>query len=175
MEVWKDIKDYEGHYQISNYGMVKSVERPALIKSGYIRIVKERFLSQEKVIGGYKRVSLSIKGKLKRFSVHRLVAIHFIDDKIKNKEVNHLDKNTSNNRVENLEWISRRENATHKNYGSNKFTGIHKLKNSKTYQVKIYLNGKNIYLGSSTNLNKAKKIYNDFINSNNIKNKYICH
>ena len=165
METWKVIDGYDGNYLISNFGSVKSIKNP-------LKII---FLKQEKIKGGYLRVSLSKKSKVKRFRVHRLVVHYFIGVIDKEKEVNHLDKNPSNNKVSNLEVISRRENSTHRDYGDNENTGIHKLKNSNTYQVKIYFNGKNIYLGSSTDINEAKKIYKDFVISNNIKNKYICH
>lgn len=159
MEVWKDIEFYEGIYSVSNLGNVKS---------HLFKVSKSLKLEDVK---GYKRVSLSKNGNIKRFYVHRLVACAFLENKPNKKVVNHLDSDTSNNNVNNLEWVSHRENITHAH--KDKTTGVYKLKGSKTYQVKIYFKGKHLYLGSSTSYLKAKKIYNDFNKQNNINNKYI--
>lgn len=175
MEVWKPVNGYEKHYEVSNIGRVRSLDVLVNSKHKLGRLKKGKLLKQENVIGGYKRVAFCVNNKKKRYSVHRLVASHFILNEKNKPQVNHIDKNTSNNRVENLEWVTIRENMSHQKRGENKFTGIHKLKNSNTYQVKIFIEGVNIYLGSSTNILKAKKIYSDYIKKNNIKNKYICH
>lgn len=112
IEIWKDILDYEGLYQISNFGNVKALER-------YINICSKRALLKEKFLKfdasnlGYQRVTLSKNGKTKRFLVHRLVALHFLD-KVEGKDiVNHLDNNPSNNHVSNLEWCTHQENMLH--------------------------------------------------------------
>lgn len=98
-EIWKNIEGYNGKYQISNLGRVKSFTR---LKNGYIRV-----LSKSKK--GYLRVS--IEGKT--LVIHRLVASAFIP-KIKGKnQVNHKDGNLENNCVDNLEWVDNRENNIH--------------------------------------------------------------
>lgn len=111
-EVWKDIKGYEGLYQISNLGRVKSLPRQ----------YKKRFLNKEiikvptKLPKGYLKVGLSKNGKVKYYFIHRLVAEMFIN-KVDGKEcVNHKDCNPSNNRVDNLEWCSYIENNNYKNH-----------------------------------------------------------
>ena len=91
-EIWKDKKDYEGHYQVSNLGRVKS-----------IKFGKEIILKQ-KIRGGYYSVGLSKNGIVKTYYVHRLVAEAFIDNPNNYKEVNHKDECKSNNIVSNLEW-----------------------------------------------------------------------
>lgn len=93
-EVWKDIVDYEGLYQVSNLGRVKSLFR-------YKRILKP-----QKDIHGYLKVGLYKNGKCKLFNIHKLVANAFIENHKNYKYVNHKDENKTNNRVENLEFCS---------------------------------------------------------------------
>lgn len=107
-EVWKPIKGYEGCYEISNLGRVKSLARK--VKSG--RITKEIILVPIRNSHGYLQVDLCLNGKMKHHKIHRLVAEAFIPQNNETKEtVNHKDYNKSNNRVDNLEWLSNRENV----------------------------------------------------------------
>lgn len=113
MEVFKDIKEYEGMYQISNLGRVKSKER--LINDGRTEGYRKR---KEIIIGiktnnKYHSVSLSKNGIKKPYLVHRLVAETFIENKEQKLEVNHINGIKSDNRVENLEWVTRIENSIH--------------------------------------------------------------
>lgn len=101
-------------YEVSNLGRVRSVDR--LItqvghKRTYTRRMPGRILRQRKQNGGYRQVWLSKDGVSKPFCVHRLVALCFITKT--NQEINHKDGNKDNNRVENLEWVSRSENIKH--------------------------------------------------------------
>lgn len=112
-EFWRDIKGYEGLYQISNFGNVKSVER--IVKRGTnFKPVCERVLKTGDK-DGYKYVILSKNGKTKTGWVHRLVAQAFIPNPDKLPCINHKDENPSNNRVDNLEWCDREYNV---NYGT---------------------------------------------------------
>lgn len=106
-EIWKDIVDYEGRYQISNLGNVKSLPK---INGLYIR--KEKILTPKKKKTGYLFVALSKDKDIKYFHIHRLVAQHFLplSEKI---FVNHKDGNKSNNHVSNLEWVTGLENIKH--------------------------------------------------------------
>lgn len=109
-EYFKDIDGYEGLYQISNFGNVKSLAK------GDGNGNRERLLRQENMVRNttvYKRVSLSAKGKVKRFSVHRLVGKMFIDNPEQKPMINHIDNNGSNNHVSNLEWCTHSENMLH--------------------------------------------------------------
>ena len=115
-EIWKDIEGYEGLYQVSNLGRVKSLNRDHQANSRWgktmKRVIKEKLLKEDKT-GRYLRVSLSKNGIKQRFSINRLVAQAFIPN-IKNKpQVNHKDGNRDNNQVENLEWCTAKENMQH--------------------------------------------------------------
>ena len=103
MEEWRDIEGYEGHYQVSNYGNVRSIKRePCLLKGDYQK-------------NGYKRVYLWLNGGKKNLLVHRLVAEAFIDNPDFLTDVNHIDEDKSNNHIDNLEWCTHLYNM---NYGS---------------------------------------------------------
>lgn len=123
MEIWKPIKDYEGLYQVSNLGRVKSLER--IDSLGHKR--KEKIFKPRKDKYGYLRVSLWKDGKGKMVSIHRLVAIHFIPNPDNLPEVNHKDENKENNTLSNLEWCDRKYNN---NYGTRiqRFSESHKGK-----------------------------------------------
>lgn len=99
MEIWKDIKGYEGYYKISNTGKVRNAKTDKILV-GDINSV------------GYRRVYLYVPTP-KRFFIHRLVAIHFVDGRSTDRVVNHIDGNKLNNNYKNLEWVSRSENDIH--------------------------------------------------------------
>ena len=99
-EIWKDIKGYEGLYEISNYGEVWSERKQGLLKKG-------------KSATGYYSVSLYKNKKQKIFLVHRLVAITFIKNKENKELINHKDANKLNNHIDNLEWCTYKENNNH--------------------------------------------------------------
>lgn len=102
-EYWKPVVGYEGLYEVSNFGRVKS-----------LKFGKERILKQ-KIRGGYYSVGLSKNGIVKTYQVHRLVAEAFIDNTDNLPQVNHKDENKLNNSVDNLEWCDAQYNC---NYGT---------------------------------------------------------
>ena len=121
-EIWKDIEGYEGLYQVSNWGRVKSLDRFITHKNGKKFFLRGKILKTRPDKDGYRLVSLYLNGKKKDSKVHRLVATAFIvnDDPIKKTQVNHLDESKDNNHVENLEWISQEDNL---NYGTGRERG----------------------------------------------------
>ena len=96
-EIWKDVKGYEGKYKVSNQGRVYS-------------ILSHKYLSQTIVGKGYLRVFLWHDGIRKGELVHRLVAIHFLDNPNRLPQVNHIDEDKENNCADNLEWIDAKGN-----------------------------------------------------------------
>ena len=108
-EQWKDIPGFEGHYQASTLGNIRSIKKePIILKGDYQK-------------NGYRRVYLWVGGEKKNCLVHRLVAETFIENPNRYSDINHKDEDKSNNSVENLEWCSHVYNM---NYGSVKKENI---------------------------------------------------
>lgn len=110
-EIWKDIEEFKGNYQVSNTGRVRRIKdysnQYATWNNGY------KILTARKHSNGYLRVMLSINGKHYDRYIHRLVAQTFIDNPNNYAEINHIDGNKKNNRIENLEWCNRSHNNKH--------------------------------------------------------------
>lgn len=106
-EIWKDVKNYEGYYQVSNFGNVRSVDRIVISSNGKSYPLKGKILKMEKGVNGYLFRILCKNGKTENALIHRLVAEAFIQNLNNLPEVNHKDENKANNCVENLEWCSR--------------------------------------------------------------------
>lgn len=105
IEIFKDIEGYEGLYQVSNLGRVKSLKRYVNDRGG-IRLLKERILKEVQARSGHLRVKLSKNNISKRYSTHKLVAQAFIPNPDNLPVINHKDEDPTNNCVENLEWCT---------------------------------------------------------------------
>lgn len=122
-EIWKDIKGYEGLYQISNLGNIKSLERTVYKKVDVLHKkgksfrykVKEKIIKPSYDRKGYQMVRLSKDGKAHTLKVHRLVAQAFIPNKNNYEQINHINEVKTDNYVENLEWCTAKYND---NYGT---------------------------------------------------------
>ncbi len=111
-EEWKDITKFEGCYQVSNLGNIKRLDTEIPFK-GAVSIRKGRLMKLTRNSKGYLTIVLCWKSKRKTYSVHRLVANSFIPLIAGKDQVNHIDGNTENNCVDNLEWCTPRENQLH--------------------------------------------------------------
>lgn len=113
MSNWKDIPGYEGHYQASHDGFIRSVTKRVKQHSGSTQLKTGKILSPAIDRLGYVKVALSRENKLRAFTVHRLVALTHLPNPNGYKELNHKDGNKRNNHIDNLEWCNRTHNITH--------------------------------------------------------------
>ena len=114
-EIWKDVKDYEGLYQVSNLGRVKRLEWKRF-SLGKWQTIKEKVLKQTIGTTGYWHISLNKNGSHNTYKVHRLVARAFIPNPDNLPCINHKDNNPLNNKVENLEWCTYKYNNNYKDH-----------------------------------------------------------
>lgn len=107
-EIWRDIPDYEGHYQVSNLGRVRSLNRYINHKDHKVQYVTGRLINYHKV-RQYFQVRLSMNGTTKQYYIHRLVMLTF--NGYSKLCVDHIDGNTENNRLSNLRYVTYKENS----------------------------------------------------------------
>ena len=156
-EVFKDIPGYEGIYQVSNLGRVKS-----------LKLNREKILKPSGDSLRYSHVILYNEGKRKAKKVHQLVAIAFLDHKPNGYNgliVDHKDNNPLNNRLSNLQLISQRENSSKDRKGISKYTGVSLVKRSNKWTSKIAINSKVKHLGTFNSEEEASKYYQDALKS----------
>jgi hypothetical protein len=159
-EIWKDVVGYEGLYEVSNLGRVKRIEEKILTKKGVYRKVSERILKQNN-LNGYLKVALCKNGIAKTQIVHILVANAFLDNNKNNgKVVDHINNIKSDNRLENLQIISQRENCSKdaKNMYSD-YTGVTWHKKDEKWQASIGVDGNQVYLGQFDDKSRASIAY----------------
>ena len=160
-EIWKPIKDYEGLYEVSNLGRVKSLN--------YRKPGKEKILKNIESNYGYLMVGLTKNGKQKLFTVHRLVAETFIPNLEGKPCIDHINTVKSDNRVENLRWVTYEENnnnpLTKKKYSEN-----HRKQNSEETKKKLSESKKGKHCGE--NNPKSKPVVQIDLNTNEVINTY---
>jgi hypothetical protein len=160
LEIWKDVVNYEGLYQVSNLGNVKSLSREVYHKHSGKLTIKERirktYINKKT---GYKYTTLSKNGKISVFTIHNLVACSFLSFINKNRKivVDHIDNNKLNNNLSNLQIITNRENTSKGKTNETGFTGVYKSLNN--FRARIIVNNKSINLGSFKSKDDAKKAY----------------
>lgn len=111
-EEWRQIKGYEGYYEVSNLGRVKRIEGIKNYRNNVISC-KENITNGTITKFGYLRTGLSVKNKRKSFMIHRLVLSAFIENTNNKRCVNHIDGDKQNNNILNLEWVTDKENRDH--------------------------------------------------------------
>ena len=156
-ETWKDIPKYEGLYQVSNFGKVKSLERISIQNHK----LNEKILKPGVSSNGYLTVVLHKKKTRKTFQVHQLVAIGFLDHKPKkyNVVVDHINNNPLDNSVENLQLTTQRHNSSKDRKGSSCYTGVSWHSRDNKWYSNITINGKKMHLGSFNDELKAHEAY----------------
>jgi len=112
-EEWRPIEGYEGLYEVSNLGRVKSLARTIIRSDGRRCVVTEKILTERVNDRGYIEIKLSRLGSSTYKKLHRIVATAFLDNPENKPEVNHKDGNKKNNQAENLEWATHSENMQH--------------------------------------------------------------
>lgn len=155
MEIFKDIPDYEGVYQISNTGIVKGLERRIDYNNGGFRIQKEKLLSICVGSNGYPQVTLYKEGESKTKSIHQLLAIVFLNHVPKGFNglmVDHINNIKTDNRLENLQLVTARENSSKdRRRGVSKYVGVHWFKPENKWISSISIKGKRKHLGLFAN------------------------
>jgi hypothetical protein len=148
-EIFKDIPGYEGLYQVSNLGNVKSIPREQRCTNGY-RITKEKILKQSIDGGGYFNISIYKDGIAKTIKVHQLVAIAFLNHMPCGHKlvIDHINDDKLDNRVENLQIVTQRFNCkkTQSKYSS-KYKGVSWYKPTQKWVSNIRIRGKLFNLG----------------------------
>lgn len=180
-EIWKDVIGYEGLYQVSNLGNVKSLSRITINKKSNLKNAASYCVIRERVLKttnnrGYHMIILCKNGTIKYFKNHRLVATMFIGDIPKDMVVNHKNGIKTDNRVENLEIVTNHENVTHgvnKKKTSSKYSGVSWNKSSQKWMAYIYINRKYIHIGYFNTEIEASKAYLNKITEIKRENKYI--
>lgn len=110
-EVWRDIPGWEGLYQVSSIGRVKALTKTYVICNSSVVTKKEKILRTRPMRDGYRRIELNHNGESRSYPVHRLVAMAFIDNPDNKPHIDHINTIRDDNRVENLRWVTPKENA----------------------------------------------------------------
>jgi hypothetical protein len=121
-EIWKEIEGYDGMYEVSNMGRVRSWKK----RIGFNKFTRGDLpvIRNLNFVLGYFHCHLSKNGISKAFKVHRLVAIHFIDNPENHRYVDHIDGNKQNNYVSNLRWVNKSQNEYNSKKGKNNTSGV---------------------------------------------------
>ncbi len=155
IEIWKDIKGYDGNYQVSNYGKVRSLEHYVKHYSGGLRLMKGRILKLQVNKYGYYNIRITYKGIKKTHKLHILVWEHFGDKSRDGFQVDHIkEKDKLNNRIDNLQLLTNRQNGVKsidKTKTTSKYVGVRWHKSSQKWISQIQIKGKSKYLGSFNN------------------------
>jgi hypothetical protein len=171
-EIWKDIQGYEGYYKASNLGRIKSQERKINRSNGTSQIIKERILKVYTSSGGYLRVKLYKDLEKKIFSVSRIVAIAFnLPKEDFHEDVDHKNNNKTDNRVDNLQWMTSRGNSTKRSLQKNKTSKYHGVSLrglTKKWRADIYFKGIKYFLGYYNLEEDAYEAVTKFEKENNI-------
>jgi len=171
---WFPIKGYEGLYEITKCGKVKSLDKVRIgVKTRYY---KGKNIAIVKIGDGYLSATLFKDVIKKKWLLHRIVALTFLDQISDKKYVNHKDKNRRNNNVDNLEWVSAIENNCHMQQDRNntsRYPGVYLHIDRNKYRSQINHNGKRYYLGIFDTEEEAYAARCNYEKEKGIINKYL--
>jgi hypothetical protein len=153
IEEYRAVKGYEGLYEVSNFGNVKSLKRK--------RVLNDRILNPPINQKGYRLVNLNKNGLKYKIEVHQLIAIAFLNHVPNGLKIviDHIDNNPLNNRLDNLQLITNRQNCSKDKKGTSNYTGVSWNKKAQRWRSQIVINGKSKYLGQFTNEIQASNAY----------------
>lgn len=155
-EIWKEVKGFEGLYEVSNYGNVKSLR----MNRNLVPILKTT---------GYLQVGLAKYGVVKRTTIHLIVVGSFLNHKPNGYKivVNHIDLDKTNNKLGNLEIVPARTNCNLKHVPhTSRYTGVHWHNRDKKWRAQIYINSKVKWLGHFNTEIEASNAYEKYIKEN---------
>lgn len=147
-EIWKDIPNYEGYYQASNFGRIKSLPRFIVDKNGVLNIIKKKILSDKARTQGYVSVVLRKEGVGITYRAHRLITLTFLGES--DLVVDHINGIRHDNRLENLRYCTHRENSKYSSEKMNtlsRYVGVSYIKNGSKWVASISINGKGYTIG----------------------------
>jgi hypothetical protein len=165
-ETWRDVPNFEGYYQVSDLGNVKSLDRVVNQTGRGARSLKGKMLALTKDTKGYRVVCLLKNGDKKYIRVHQLVAMAFLNHVPCGHKlvVDHKDENKSNNVLSNLRLLTNRENCSPSNSNlTSKYTGVHWAKAQNVWRASIRHNGKKVRLGSHDTELEASNAYQKYL------------
>lgn len=165
-EKWLPVVGFEGSYEVSDHGRVKSLARSIIRSNGRIQTFRERILGHSIITRGYLRLPLAIIGRQrKNYLIHRLVVEAFLPDYSKSLQVDHIDGNTGNNHLSNLRMLTKAENLRAYNRppinSSSRYRGVSWDKKSRKWRAIVKFNRRNVYLGEYDSELEAAKTWND--------------
>ena len=153
-EIWKDVPDYEGYYQASNLGRVRSLDRTVTYSNGYDRFYKGRVIKGSVNKEGYRQASFSFNGKSRNFKFSQIVAMAFLGHEPNghNFVVDHINGDRSDDRLENLRVVTNRANSTtcfrsNEESFSSQYVGVNWNKERSKWKAQIYHDGVHTHLG----------------------------
>jgi hypothetical protein len=160
-EIWRPIKGFEGIYEVSNFGRVKSLDR-VVFSGGHPRNRKGTVISTKKDAYGYEIATLRLNGDRFYKKVHRLVGIAFIDNPNNLECINHLNFIRTDNRVENLEWISRGDNMRY-SYAAGRYKCIkdYTEKANEARRIPVLDTYTGVYYDSMSDLSNLLGVHRD--------------
>lgn len=160
-EIWKEIPGYDGIYMVSSLGRVKSIDRLINHWRGGKKRAKGKIIKQLEDIHGRPYVHLSKNNVVKKYRVHKLVAMAFLNHipSGMDRVVDHINNDRKDNRLENLQVISVRENSIKESRGKSSHPGVDWYEPTKKWRARITIDGKRIFLGHFETEQEAAESY----------------